>query len=96
MSLDANESTELQFEPLSTEGLPAGRYECGLVTETEVWTESIVVDGEDLSLSDYASEDGTIHTEDLRDAVGDWQAGIIDADLLIEVIDAWQSGATVA
>jgi hypothetical protein len=46
-------------------------------------------------LTDYTDEDGIVDNGGLRDAVTDWRAGEIDADLLREVVNAWRSGEPI-
>lgn len=43
----------------------------------------------------YTTEDDTIDTEGLRDAVSDWRSGEIDTDLLRDVVGYWRSGEIV-
>lgn len=53
-------------------------------------------EGPDRDVSVYADVDGVIQTDGLIEAFADWQAAEIDAELLLEVFDAWQSGDEVA
>jgi len=46
-------------------------------------------------LTDYTDEDDIVDNGGLRDAVADWRAGEIDADLLREVVNAWRSGEPI-
>jgi len=43
-------------------------------------------------LDRYADEEGSVETDGLRNAIGDWRDGEIDTDLLRDVIDARRSG----
>lgn len=46
-------------------------------------------------VAEYAGEDGTIDTQGVLDAFGDWRAGNIGTELLLAVFGAWQSGEQV-
>jgi len=46
---------------------------------------------EEPSVDDYRTEDDTVETDNLRDAIADWRADDIDTDLLRDVIAAWRS-----
>lgn len=46
-------------------------------------------------LTAYASEEGVVETEGLREAVDDWRAGDIETGLLRDAVDAWRSGEPV-
>ena len=43
----------------------------------------------------YADEDGIVRSGGVTDAIADWQSGVITTSLLLEVIDAWNSGDVV-
>ena len=47
-------------------------------------------------IAQYADDDGTVQTDGLREAIGDWRADDIDTDLLQAVIDVWRSDDQVA
>lgn len=64
----------------------------GLARNEEVAT---VLPGTYFTAGRYTTEDGRVETEQLRDAVGDWQSGRIDLDLLRRLIDAWRANDRV-
>lgn len=43
----------------------------------------------------YADDDGIVRSHGVDDATEDWERGVIDTSLLLEVIDAWRSGEVV-
>ena len=54
-------------------------------------TEEVV----DRTVGYYADESGTVTELGASSALEDWQAGEIDTPLLLDVINAWQSGEVV-
>lgn len=54
-------------------------------------TSSASITVADLTVDDYASDQGVVDTGGLLDAVDDWRADGITVDFLLEVIDAWRS-----
>lgn len=50
----------------------------------------------DRVIGDYTDNEGIVRLDGVRDAITDWQDGVIDTDLLIEVIDAWSDGSPVS
>lgn len=94
VTLDAHESQTIQFKDVSTDQFTPSRYSCGVVTESDKLSEPVVIGNEELEVSDYADENGVVQTSGLRDAVSDWQAELIDSDLLVDIIQAWQTGST--
>ena len=93
------ETTEVQIDPTSTESVEfetvfeePGEFTLRL-NETAVGDPVVVT--EELSLEEYANDDGIVDTDGLRDAIDDWRGGDIDTDLLRDVIDYWRSGDTV-
>ena len=52
-------------------------------------------DTSDFDLADYATEEGVVETDGLREAISDWRAGEISADELRAVIEAWRSDEPV-
>lgn len=44
----------------------------------------------------YATEAGTVETDNLLNAIGDWQNGDISTSQLLDVITAWQSNESVS
>ena len=49
----------------------------------------------DRTVSHYADDSGTVTGIGASNALEDWQAGEIDTSLLLQVINAWQSGEPV-
>ena len=47
-------------------------------------------------LIQYTTDEGTIDTDGLRDAVSDWRSGEVDTDLLRDVVSYWRSGDPVS
>ena len=47
------------------------------------------------SIEDYATDEGVVDANGLRDAVDDWRSGEIDTDLLRDVVEAWRSGEPI-
>ena len=47
------------------------------------------------SVEYYADDDGIVRTHGVDDATTDWERGVIDTSLLLEVISAWRSGEVV-
>lgn len=43
----------------------------------------------------YADDDGVVRSDGVSSAIADWERGVIDRSLLLEVIRAWRSGAVV-
>ena len=43
----------------------------------------------------YADDDGIVRSDGVSDAIDDWEDGVIDMSLLLDVLDAWRSGEPV-
>ena len=51
--------------------------------------------GEERSVDFYADDDGIVRSGGVTDAIADWESGVITTSLLLEVINAWNSGDPV-
>ena len=43
----------------------------------------------------YADNDGVVRSDGISEAINDWENGVIDMSLLLDVIGAWRSGEVV-
>lgn len=51
--------------------------------------------GGERSVDFYADDDGIVRSGGVTNAIADWEGGAITTSLLLEVINAWQSGEIV-
>ena len=51
--------------------------------------------GGERSVDFYADDDGIVRSDGVTDAIADWESGVITTSLLLEVINAWNSGDPV-
>ncbi|MFP8956049.1 phage tail protein [Natrialbaceae archaeon A-CW3] len=53
------------------------------------------VDDSERTLAYYADDDGIVRTDGTTEAFDDWEHGVIETALLLDVINAWHSGEVV-
>lgn len=79
----------------ATRGTLTLNYEFRNSTETTTRTTETVVEATPEEPAFYANDEGIVTLDGVREAIGDWQADVIDTELLVAVIDAWASGEPV-
>lgn len=77
-------------------GLSMSSQSAGAEEEGEVYFTDFSEYAPEPTVSDYTNERNIVDTDNLQDAVDDWQSGQIETDMLTEVVNHWQSEEKVS
>ena len=86
-SLDAGDATTVSFSDVNTTPFQPGEYQHAIATDQDSAQGTLSIEP---SIVTYQDEEGTVQTEQLRNAISDWRVDEIDTDLLRDVIIEWR------